>query len=621
MTAADPLDGPVAPRPETAAPGRGLPPSWRPLALLLVLVLVVGILYFSRSVLIPVAVATLLAFLLSPLVRGLHRLGVHHTLGVILVVALATASLGGVVYVVGVQIASLAEEIPKYRHTIRQRIADLRGASRGGSLEKVQETVKEVVGELQKDDEGARPEPPATVVTKEEPPDLWGLPSIVGRWLEPVATGALVLALVAFMLLRRQELRNRVIRLIGYNRLSVTTRALDDASERISRYLLMLSMVNAIFGAVVGTGLFLIGLPYAFLWGLLAALLRFIPYVGAWLAAGLPTLLALAVFPGWTLPLLVIALFVITEPLIFLVVEPLLYGQTTGVSEVVLLIAVAFWTWLWGPAGLLLATPLTVCVVVLGKYVPHLEFLSVLMGDAPAMEPALAYYQRLLASDEDEASDIAEDYLASHSREDLYEAVLVPALIATGRDRARRALAEDDERFVLSATRRLLDDIGARPEGEAGDGRSAVPPLPAIRVFCCPARGEGDALALAMLRQLLDPGLFEVTIISPGLLSAEMVSAVCDENPPVVCIGSLPPGGLASARYLCKRLRARCPSTRIVVGRWSPPGTVPDGTDVLLAAGADSVVSSLRQARDEIVPLVQVGGTPRRASLAPGVPA
>ena len=608
MTAPEPLDGPVPSRPETAAPGRGMPASWRPLAFLVAFVLVVGILYFARSVLIPVAVATLLAFLLSPLVRGLHRLRVNQTVAVILVVVLAFAALAGVVYVVGVQLASLAAEIPKYRHIIRQRIADLRGASRGGSLEKVQETVKEVVGELQKGQEGTRPVIPPTVVTKEEPPDLWGLPAVVARWLEPIATGALVMALVIFMLLRRQELRNRIIGVIGYNRLSVATRALDDASERISRYLLMLSVVNAIFGVVVGTGLALIGLPYAFLWGLLAALLRFIPYVGAWLAAGLPTLLALAVFPGWTLPLLVVALFVITEPLIFLVVEPLLYGQTTGVSEVVLLVAVAFWTWLWGPAGLLLATPLTVCVLVLGKYVPQLEFLSVLMGDAPAMEPALAYYQRLLASDDDEATEIAEDYLKTHTREELYEAVLVPALIATGRDRARRTLTDDDERFVLSATRQLLDEIAGRPDGEPDEeeGRREIPNLPAVRVICCPTRGEADALALAMLRQLFDPALFDVSIISPGLLSAEMVNTICEENPPVVCLGSLPPGGLASARYLCKRLRARCPSTRIIVGRWGPPGTLPDGADVLLAAGADSVVASLRQARDEILPLVQL---------------
>jgi len=317
-----------------------------------IIALVVVGLYWLQAVLIPLALAVLLTFLLSPVVGTLQRRGLGRVPAVLVTVLLALSILGGTGWTLTRQLVTLADELPRYSLNIHQRIVDLRGASQGGSMEKVQQAVENVVGELQKTGKGGGPGPKPLAVVLEPPSILSHLPTL----LQALASAGVVTVLMIFMLLERRELRDRVILLIGYRRLTATTRALDEAGERISRYLLMQSTINGSFGVAVGLGLFLIGVPYAVIWGSLAAALRFIPYVGSFVAALLPLALSLAVFPGWLQPALVVGLFLVLD-LAIMVIEPWLYGQSAGVSQFALLVAVTFWTWLWGPVGLLRATP------------------------------------------------------------------------------------------------------------------------------------------------------------------------------------------------------------------------------------------------------------------------
>jgi hypothetical protein len=317
----------------------------------------------------------------------------------------------------------------------------------------------------------------------------------------------------------------------------------------------------------------------------------------------LPVALSLAVFPSWTQPLLVIALFVVLEPLIFLVVEPLLYGQSAGVSQVALLVAIAFWTWLWGPVGLVLATPLTVCLVVLGKYVPALEFISVLMDDEPALQTDVSYYQRLLAADEAEASEIVQTYLRSNPPDTVYDAVLLAGLAHARRDREHHRLTDEDEQVVLRVTGGILEELRA----ERGVPASTPPAV----ILGCPARDELDELALAMLGDLVTSIPCEMQVTPAGMLSSEIVTLVAEQRPRVACIGFLPPGGLAQARYLCKRLRARFPDLRIVVGRWGATPGIDEARPLLLRDGADVVASTLLETREQLALCASPGSSPR----------
>jgi predicted PurR-regulated permease PerM len=563
----------------------------RPLVVLCGVALITVVLYFGRPVLMPIALATLLTFLLTPLVNGLQRVGLGRVLPVVVVVALMFSLLGGIGWTLATQITSLSDELPKYRGNIRQKIADLRGAQKGTAIDKLQHEAREVMGELQKGEPATASRDRPVPVVVQERSMFWHLPTV----LELIASAGLVLVLVIFMLIRREEMRNRILRLAGYGRLPTATRALDEASQRVSRYLLTQCLVNGGFGIAVALGLFAIGVPYAFLWGFLAACLRFIPYVGTWLAALMPVTLGLAVFHGWQRPLLVIALFLVLEPFIYMVLEPLLYGQSAGVSEVGLLVAVAFWTWVWGPIGLILATPLTVCLVVFAKYVPELEFIVVLMGDEPVMETKVSFYQRLLAMDQDDAMRLVDAALKTTPREEIYDAVLVPALSFARRDRARGRLTEDEERAVLLSAREVVDDLDG--------GAAASHPAPsAVCVLACPAQDEADVLSLVMLHDLV-AGYCHVEIVSPDLLGAEVADLVERTEARVVCIAALPPSGLSRARYLCKRLRARFPELRILVGRWAADDDRAESTALLLSAGADAVHASLLETRDELLHL------------------
>jgi predicted PurR-regulated permease PerM len=570
-----------------------------------IFVLIIASLYWAQAVLIPVALAMLLTFLLSPVAGALERIALGRLPAVILVVVLTFSLLGGIGWIVTLQFGSVANELPTYKKNIRQKIADIREAGRGGALEKVQETAEDVKEEFQRTEEpsAVQEKPRQVVVNAEESSTFWPIPLAVGPMVERFASAGLVIVLVIFMLIQREDLRNRLIRLAGYGRLTVTTRALEEAGQRISRYLLMQTIINSSFGLAVGLALYLIGLPYAILWGFLAAVLRFIPYAGPFAAAIVPSALSLAVFQGWLWPIVVVGLFLVLELLNNMVLEPLLYGESAGVSGVGLLVAIAFWTWLWGPVGLVLATPLTVCVVVFGKYVPGMDFIGVLMSDQPAMESNMSYYQRLLAMDQAEAAEIVEEHLTSHSPEQIYDGVLIPALNYARRDRELGRLTEDGEQFVFRATREILEDLNSLMPKSAPAADDFVAALPKVRILGCPARDEADELALQMFRHLLDSTRHEVEVMSDAVLTSEVVALIGEKTPALIVIATVSPGGLAQARYLCKRLRARFPNLKIAVGQW---GMGSEDRNSILLAGADRVGITMIETREQMIQLCQI---------------
>lgn len=604
-----------------------------PLVTLGMAVLVVTSLYWGRPVLMPLAMAVLLTFLLNPVVNAVHRRGLRRAPAVVLVALLVLAALCGAVFAIGFQISSLVGELPLYKDNIREKISELRMAGKNTVLDTVQRTFSEILGEIKREEEAAQAsqtpqkeavaapeEKPVPVVVEHDRSTTRILPTALGPALGWLATMGLVVVLVIFMLLRLHELRNRLIRLVGHSRLSTTTKALDEAGERISRYLLMQTTINATYGLALGIGLFFIGLPYVLLLGFLAALMRFIPYVGPWLGALLPIGLSLAIFDGWMHPFLVIGLVLGLELFTNMLLEPLLYGQSAGVSEVALLVAIAFWTWIWGPIGLVLATPLTVCLVVLCKYIPELEFIETLMGDEPVMDARSVYYQRLLAMDQDEAAEVAQDYLKSHSPEQLCDDVFVPALIFAKRDVERRKLTEADIGFVLQVTRELIEhSVPWTMSSEAALAESE--PVKKPVVLACPARDEADELALMMLRRLVEPEYCEMEVLPAGMLSSEVIACVAQKRPSIFCISALPPDPAAPTRYLCKRLRDVWPDLKIIVGRWGLTMNVKEQRDPFVEAGADFVATTLVEGRNQLIQCTQIlspqSGATRRQATAP----
>jgi predicted PurR-regulated permease PerM len=564
--------------------------------------MVVGALHLGRDFLVPVAVAGLLTFVLSPIVRVFER-HLPRVVAVILVVLLAFSFLAGLGWALASQAASLGENIPAYRDNLKRKIAEVRIANRGSVLDKMQSASKEVVEELQKTNQPLKPgEKPVPVVSQGS--GFWRLPTL----LAAIANVGLVLALVVFMLLERLQLRDRLIRAIGFGRIATTTKAMDEAAQRITHYLSMQTLVNGIFGLGVTLIALLVGLPYGFLWGFLAAVLRFIPYVGPWAGAFIVSLAGLAVFDGWGQPALLVGLFVALELFISFVLEMYLYSQSAGVSQVALLLAVAFWTWVWGPIGLALATPLTVCLVVLTKYLPDLDIVSVLMSDEPAMSPARTYYQRLVAREESEAEALVQEFLKTHSHQDLYDEVFVPALIQAQRDCKRDRITDADMRFVEQATRDLVE------ESEPPQPPTA-PAGPAIPVLGLPAQEEADEIALLMVKQRLDPGPLAMDVASPNLLASEAIATVEARQPAAVLIAALAgPGHALQLRYLCKRLRARFPELPIVVGWWGGDGGQESIRSALVSAGADRVNVSLAEASAQVQELASVR---RRAGRTP----
>jgi predicted PurR-regulated permease PerM len=575
-------------------------------------VLVVAVLYWAQAILVPLAIAVLLTFLLAPAATRLERwVGRPFAIAALVLITFTTAA--GASWAVARQLSALAESLPSYRDNIREKVADFRDAGRGGSVEKVQQTLEEIQEELDdtKQPTGRREAP--VVVTSQQVTTLWGFPAWVGPLIEPLSTASLVLVMVIFMLMERQDLRDRLIGVVGAGHLTSTTRAFDEAATRVSRYLWRQTLVNLTYGVAVAIGLYVIGVPYALLWGSLGAVLRFIPYVGPLIAAGAPILISLAALPGWERPLYVIGLYVVIELFTNMVLETLLYAGAAGVSQVALLVAVAFWTWLWGPVGLMLATPLTVCLVVLGKHVPGFEFVATLMSDTPPLKSDLRYYQRLLARDAAEAAETLEAHAAEHGVPAVYDGLMLPALNRAESDRIDGRLSTEEEAAVIELTRELLEDAAlladatAQPKTAPADPSQAV----ATAVLAYPAGGDADMLALRMLAQLSADLPLTFDIRSTRMLASELVNEVRRSGVRVVCIADLPPSAPAKTRYLVRRLRAAIPDLKILVGRWAPREFADDSTTPILEAGADFVGATLIETRE------QLRGLPSAAIASP----
>ncbi len=595
---------------------------------------VISTLYFARDILIPLALAALLTFLLAPLVTRLER-WIGRIAAVLLTVVLIFSALGAAGWMLTRQVVDLAAQLPEYKGNIVTKMRAF-NVPKGGAFSKLSATVEEIKQELPGGTGAAVPtvtqdagKPETAVASPPDPPTpavpvkvvetsanpLVALQAMVAPLLGPLGTGALVLLLIIFMLLQREDLRNRMIRLIGQGRISATTRAMDDAGARVSRYLLMQLLVNVTYGIPVAIGLYFIGVPNAVLWGAFAVVLRFIPYIGPWIAAAFPIMLSLGTSPGWMAPVLTIGLFVVLELLSNNVMEPWLYGSSTGVTPMALIVAAVFWTWLWGGVGLVLATPLTVCLVVMGRHVPRLAFLSVLLSDEEPLTPAEDCYHRLLTPGERDELELVESYLKANSLTALYDSVFIP-VIASAESDVRADLLEPEQLIELEQSLRdIIEDLGTRPAvpseaavekaDSAADDEAPAPPAiaPDCRVYCLPARAERDELAGAMLMQLLRQQGFGVQNAPAKLVAGELLALVEKADVDVICISVVAPSTVIHARYLCLKLRTLLPQQKIVIGLW---GATEDGTEAasrLRDSGADAVVTTLAEALVQIAKL------------------
>jgi predicted PurR-regulated permease PerM len=515
-------------------------------------------------------------------------------------------TLGGIGYVILNQMVAVVNELPAYRETIHARIEALHNPG-NGALGRAAQSVTELNRELTivpgpaappaGPGRAARIPPPANPVTVrmvEAPANaLDYVRGLIAPFIGPVATVGIILIFAVFLLVEEVDLRNRLIRLAGLDRLNKMTEVLDDATRRVSRYLLLQFLVNAGFGIICGFGMYLIGVPYAALWGAVAGLLRVVPYLGTVVAGLLPLLLSLAVFDGWVRPLVVLLFFLVLELLTGNFLEPLLYGAHTGISSLALLLTTIFWTTLWGPAGLILSTPLTVCVVVLGRHVAPLSFLHTLLGDQPVLEHDAQLYQRLLALDDFEARALVAKFRATHSLVELYDGMIIPALTRAEHDRHKAALEPEREEFLFLNVRDMLaefGDTGTLPDPAPGPGSG--------RILCFPANDEADEIAAAMLAQLLEQAGRAVMSFPLGSSTEGMLSVVEPTGSDVFCISSIPPLAFAHARSLGAKLRAKYPRTRILVGIWGYSGDPDHALRRFGPSCADQMVTSLAAALD-----------------------
>jgi predicted PurR-regulated permease PerM len=576
---------------------------------------VIGTLYYARELLIPLALSALLTFLLAPLVTRIER-WIGRIAAVLLVVLLIFMMMGAAGWLVTRQLVDLGKRLPEYKGNIVSKMHAFQ-VPKGGAFTKVSDTVEELKAEFLADAVGptdvpARPIPSSSVEAAAPAPGYNPLEiarAIIAPLVGPLGLAALVLVLVICMLFQREALRSRLIRLIGQGRISATTRAMDDAGDRVSRYLLMQLLVNVTYGTAVAIGLYFISVPNALLWGACGLVLRFIPYVGPWVATILPTLLALAISPHWTMPILTVALFAGLELLLNNVMEPLLYGAHTGVSSIALIVAAVFWAWLWGPLGLVLATPLTVCLVVMGRHVPRLSFLSIILSDEDGLTPAEDCYHRLLTPGDRDELELVESYLKTHPLVALYDLVFIPALAAAEMDAHAGLLEPPQLGYVKQSLRDIIEDLGTQPNVKASPAVTDAEPsgataaeLPAARVYCLPARAERDEIAGCMLSQLLRQQGLIAENAGAKFAAGELLALVEAAGVDAVCISVVPPSTVIQGRYLCGKLRAALPRLKIVVVLWGGEG-LEEARKRLHDSGADEVVDSLPAALTFLVRL------------------
>ena len=587
---------------------------------LTIAVLAVAVLYLAKVLLLPLGIAILFAFLLAPVVAFLERLRLPRPAAAVLVIFAFAALLLIATWTLFTQLVAIADELPVYRDNITQKLEALHRPSNSaigriqGALQKLSDELGIVnstataalqpPGKSAQKPIGTTPDHPLQVREVGRPT---GRLDQLGGILEPLTTAFLAVVFTFFVLLQREDLRNRLIRLSGDRNLSLMTQAMRDASRRISRYFLLQVAVNVTYGALVCIALYFIGLPHSLLFGALAALCRFVPYIGAPIAALAPTLLSIAVFHGWEHTILILAVFCVLEVITANYAEPHIYGRHTGLSSLAILIAAAFWTLIWGPVGLILSVPLTVCLVVMGSHIPSLGFLAVLLGDQPAIPTYTSFYQRLLAHDEREAADLLFNALKSDPLVTVYDAIFIPALTLVEKDRQQGELDDTTLRFIRERASDMVDELGFRADQAANSANSAegsqnshgsrpqseisntsmsasqdanrssvppysLPPAPSTSdrhvIAVLPIRDGADDLVSIMLTQVLNLAGFQATCL-PVRAIHEVVAQVAEQNPAIVFLSGMPPVAMARANRLFRSLRSTQAESRVIMGIWN----------------------------------------------------
>lgn len=605
----------VAPLRESAT-GRAAEGSWgatagfRSVQVLLGIVLTVTILYFGRSILVPFALAVLFAMLLHPIVHRLER-WIGRIASVVTVVSVLMLSALGVGWIVSLQLVDLANRIPVYQKQLVVKLERLRGSdSSSGTMHKFQQAMDHLMNAIEA---GTKPpaEPPKDepflkeiLDGRREPQKVQVVPEPTSRWAaiaialtslaNPLATFGIVTVLVIFLLIQREDVRDRVVRLMGTGKLTLTTNTLGEMGSRISRYLLMNALVNGGYGVAVTVGLLTLGIDYALLWGFLSGVLRFLPYIGPIAATVLPVAMAAVQFESWMPLIYTGGLFLILELFTNNVIEPLAYGRSAGVSIIAILVTATFWTWVWGPVGLVLSVPMTVMLAVLGKHVPQLQSLGIALGDEPPLETYVIYYQRLLAGDQEEAESLLEEHEAQRGLVGVYDSIVVPALALAERDRVGGQLSPRQIEFIWKSTEDLIDEL-AVPDPMVG-GDAAVEPALEIRMLGCAVQDRADALALRMLSNSLQETGGTLDAMSDSMLAAELLEHVERDRPDVLFLSALGGGGAVQLRYLLKRIRQRERSLNVVVCRWGYPGAKERMANRMREWGASRVVTTLGEA-------------------------
>jgi len=586
------------------------------------IVVIVAALYLAKGVLVPITLAVLLSFLLSPVCDWLERHWLGRVPAVVVTALVGFTVLGGATWMAVSQVSDLAPRMPEYETNLRAKFqsANAQVSATLGRLTRTAEGMSENLSpvELAQAPQGTKEWPYSVRIISSPASPLQVFGSMFGTVLQVLGSVGVVIILVVFFLIRRDDLRDRFILLVGHGQVSLTTQVLEDAGTRVSRYLAAAFLVNAIFGTAVGIGLYLIGVPNPILWGILATILRFIPYLGPWLAAAMPIGLSMAISGDWMAPGLTIGLFVVLELLTNNALEPWLYGKNTGVSAVAVLLAAVFWTWLWGVVGLLLATPLTVCLLVVGKHVPQLSFLNTLLGDRPVFEPAKRVYQRLLAGDDEEAAELLDEYFEHAPLVEVYDTVLIPALASVEAHWRRGEIEETRHKFILQTLKSMIQERGERAqelrqkdrnedqkEAQTDSSTADRAGLPGACVLCLPAHGEGDELAGMMLAQIVDiRGCVVETVPATALAASELVEYVAQRKVDVVCISAVPPAAVAHVRRLRMRLRRRFPELNLVVGLWNSPADLDEARERIGPDPRTQVVATLADAQEQIRRLV-----------------
>ena len=619
--------------PTIKLPRQNNPVAGTALTTAVIAVSTVAALYFARDVLVPVALALLLSFVLAPPVRLLQGMYVPRIIAVFVVVALAFSAIFALGALMVSQVNQLASDLPAYQSTLREKIRSLRGAAASATtLERASEVLQDLSREIERPKglttaprAGRRqqPDPIPVEVKQPDPGALQTLAALIAPLIHPLTATGLVVIFVVFILMQRQDLRNRLVRLAGAHDLQRTTAALDDAGQRLSRLFLTQLILNAAFGLVIGLGLWLIGVPRAPLWGMLAMILRFVPYVGALISAILPLILAAATGPGWEMALMTAALFLVVEPIVGHVIEPLVYGHSTGLSPVAVVASATFWTWLWGPIGLVLATPLTLCLVVAGRHVERLKFLHVMFGDEPPLTPAEVIYQRMLARDPIEAGEQARDFLKERSLTAYYDEVLLAGLRLAQADAERGRLDEERMEHIRDTVAEIVDDLsthrdnGDIEEPDESEDKDESPlarlrkveaedeekPLPeqwrsGKPALCLPGPSLLDEAAATVLAQLLERQGIGAHVEQAGALSMSRIFAIDTDDVALICLCYVEDASPAQIQYAIRRIRRRAAGVDILVTLFGD-AEMPDGEDT--EHGVYFVRQSLREAVDKVL--------------------